>query len=237
MAGNRVTIAVGDGTQMAMYVSRPSGSGLAPGILVFQEAWGVDGHIRDVADRFVRLGFIAAAPELFHRTAPSGTEIRHEAVDEARKHLGSLTLDGVRADVTAAHHWLIEHGGADTSRMACIGFCMGGRVSWIANTAEPFRAAISFYGGGIDDLLWLAPQQGGPILMFWGGQDSHIPPESRRRVEDALSAAGKTHEQVVFGQAGHAFFNDTSEAAYHANAARQAWALTTEFLRANEVIG
>jgi carboxymethylenebutenolidase len=92
--------------------------------------------------------------------------------------------------------------------------------------------AISFYGGGIvPDLLPLAQAQRAPILMFWGGLDSHIPPEQYRAVADALTAAQATHEQVVFSQADHGFFCD-ARASYNAIASQQATAMVNAFLEA-----
>ena len=113
---------------------------------------------------------------------------------------------------------------------------MGGRAVFTANAALALAAAVSFYGGGIDeDGRRGAASQHGPILMFWGGRDQHIPPEQRRAVADALSAAGKPHEQVVFSEADHGFFCD-QRPSYHPGAARQAWALTLEFLRVCDVL-
>jgi carboxymethylenebutenolidase len=108
---------------------------------------------------------------------------------------------------------------------------MGGRVSYIANAVVQLAAAISFYGGVPPELLSMADRQHGPLLMFWGGKDKHILPDNYRAVADALSEQGKTHEQVVFSQADHGFFCD-QRSSYEPGAARQAWAMTQEFLRA-----
>ncbi|HVS45677.1 MAG TPA: dienelactone hydrolase family protein [Verrucomicrobiae bacterium] len=222
-------IEVSDGTMMDAYVSRAKGEQKGAGILVFQEAFGVNSYIRDIADRFAALGFTAVAPELFHRTGP-GFEGGYDNFDPIREHMAGLTREGLEADARAAFECLVSQPGVDSQRIASIGFCMGGRVSYIANAAVNLRAAISFYGGGVQDLLDLAPKQNGPILMFWGGEDQHILPEHYRAVADALTAEGKIHEQVVFSQADHGFFCD-QRASYEPGAARQAWALVLEFLR------
>ena len=232
---DRVTLDVADATTMDAYVARPKGGAATPGLLVFQEAFGVNGHMRDVADRFAALGFTVIAPELFHRTAPGfeGSDSDFEAV---RPHMAALSADGLNADIDAAYAWLTSQSGIDRGRIAATGFCMGGRVTYMANARVTLAAAASFYGGGIvPDLLPLAQQQTGPIVMFWGGLDAHIPPEQYRAVADALSAAKKTHEQVIFGAADHAFFNDTRRS-YNAIAARQAWALLKEFFAAYGVL-
>lgn len=231
----RITLDVADGSTMSAYVTRPASSTRAPGILVFQEAFGVNPYIRSVADRFAELGFVAIAPELFHRTGP-GFEGSYDDFAPVMPHIQALTVDGISADVDATYGWLANQSGADASRIACVGFCMGGRVSYIANARVKLAAAISFYGGGIaPDLLPMAAQQHGPILMFWGGADTHIPPEQYRAVADALSAAKKPHEQVVFSEAGHGFFCD-ARASYEPVASRQADALLKEFLAAYGVL-
>lgn len=225
-----VTVPVGDGTSMNAYVARPAGGSSAPAIAVFQEAFGVNAHIRDVADRFAALGMVAVAPELFHRTAPgfNGSYTDFEAV---RPHMAALTRDGLEADVDATFAWLRNDASVDPEELAAVGFCLGGRVTYLANARAQLRAAISFYGGGIaPDLLPLAREQRGPMLMFWGGLDKHIPPEQYRAVADALTEAGATHEQVVFSQADHGFFCD-QRASYNPIAARQAWAMLKEFLQ------
>ena len=236
ITSQHVTLSVADGTSMNAYVATPAKrSGFAPGIIVFQEAFGVNAHIKDVTERFARLGFVAVAPELFHRTAEPGFEGSYTDFESVRPHFGALGLDGLLADIDAAYGFLTECADVDDERIAAAGFCLGGRMTYLANARVKLRAGISFYGGGIaPDLLDRAAQQHAPLLMFWGGLDAHIPAEQYRAVADALTAAGKVHEQVVFGQADHGFFCD-QRASYNAIAAHQAWALALEFFRAYEV--
>lgn len=226
----RIQLAVSDGTEMTAHVARPAQHGAkTPGILVFQEAFGVNAHIRDIAERFAAIGFAAIAPELFHRTA-TGFEGSYGDFEAVRPHMSGLTIPGQVADVRAAAEWLQHEPTVDADRLAAIGFCMGGRVAYLANAHVKLRAAISFYGGGIvPDLLDLAKDQHGALLMFWGGKDTHIPPEAYRTLTDALTQAQAVHEQVVFSQAGHGFFCDRRES-YEEGAARQAWAMTQAFL-------
>lgn len=225
-----VALPVSDGTSMNAYVARPATSSpSAPAIAVFQEAFGVNAHIRDVAERFAALGMVAIAPELFHRTA-AGFVGSYTDFDAVRPHMAGLTAAGINADIDATFDWIRNDPGIDPDEVAAIGFCMGGRVTYMANARANLRAAVSFYGGGIvPDLLPLAPEQRGPILMFWGGLDQHIPPEQYRAVADALTAAGATHEQVVFSGADHGFFCD-QRASYNPIASRQAWSMLKEFL-------
>lgn len=229
-----IPIAVSGGATMNAFVARPQGAENLPGLLVFQEAFGVNDHIRDVCSRFAARGFLALAPDLFHRTAP-GFQGRYDDIESAIAQVRALTDEGLEADVRAAHAALVALPGVDSARVSCIGFCMGGRVSFLADALLPLRAAISFYGGGIapnpmgPGLLGRAGDLHAPILMFWGGLDSHIGPEQHRAVVDALRAAGKPYLNVEISDAGHGFFCDR-RSSHNPAAARHALALVLEFL-------
>jgi carboxymethylenebutenolidase len=215
---------------MRMYVSRPSSEGKHPGIIVFQEAFGVNAHIRDVADRFAREGYVATAPEMYHRTA-AGFEGDYKDFPATQKHFTAIQEESVGADIHAAYDWLVNDLSVDSNRTACIGFCMGGRFAFQANSMVPVKAAVSFYGGGIaETLLGRVPQLNGAALMFWGGRDKRILPEHIRSIVDALRAAEKVHTNIEFSQAEHGFFCD-ARAAYHKESAEQAWPLLLNFLR------
>jgi carboxymethylenebutenolidase len=220
-----------DSSPMQAYVARPQGNGPHPGLMVFQEAFGVNAHIRDVADRFAAEGYVAIAPELFHRTAPAGFEADYNDFASVRPHLQAITPEAAEADVRATCDWL--HSNAEVKRgdISCVGFCMGGRVSFIADSVVPLHASVSFYGGGIArDSLDRAKTLHGPILLIWGGLDKHITPEIRRSVVDAVAGQHKPYVNAEFSQADHGFFCD-QRSSYEPRSARQAWVLTLEFLR------
>lgn len=228
----RITLNVPDGTQMAAYTARPEGAGPYRGLLVLQEAFGVNHYIRDVAERFAIQGYVAVAPELFHRTAP-GFEGSYDDFGVAMPHVRATTVEGMTADLHAAYHWLHKEPGVDGDRIASVGFCMGGRASFLADAVLPLQAAISFYGGGIaPGLLDRAPHLRGPLLMFWGGEDEHIPVAQRRAVADALDQHSKPFTYVEFSEAGHGFFCN-ERPSFEPRAAAQAWALTLAFLDAH----
>ena len=227
-----VTLSVSDGSVMQAFIARPPGRARRPGLLLCQEAFGINGHIKDVARRCARAGWTTIAPELFHRTAPAGFAGSYSDFEGVRAHVQGLTVEGLEADVRAAHAWLQGDSRTDPTRVAALGFCMGGRVAYLANATVSLRAAVSFYGGGIaPGLLDRAARLSGPQLFFWGGADTHIPPEQRRAVIDALSQAGKAYTTVEFSEAGHGFFCD-QRPSYHAVSARRAWVLTRDFLTA-----
>ena len=230
IATEKITLQVADGTSMAAYVARPEEGGKFPGMLVFQEAFGVNTHIRDVTERFAREGYVSIAPELFHRTAP-GFEGRYDDFPSAMQHLQALTEAGQRADIRAAYDWLRAQPQVAPGRVASIGFCMGGRSSFLACATVPLQASISFYGGGIaQGLLPRAGNLHAPILLFWGGLDKHILAEHTRAVEDALTKAGKPYVNVTFSDADHGFFCDVRPS-YNTTAAALAWSLALQFLK------
>ncbi len=226
-----VDLAVADGSRMPAYVARPAREEQHPGLLLFQEAFGVNHHIRSVGDRFAAEGYVVIAPELFHRTAPPGFEASYTDFPSVMPHLKAVTTETAEADTRSAYDWLRSNALVKPGEISSVGFCMGGRVSFIANSVVPLRAAVSFYGGGIaPGLLDLAAKLHGQSLFVWGGMDKHITPEHRRAVTEALSGEHKPYVSVEFSRAEHGFFCD-ERAAYEPHSARQAWALTLEFLR------
>lgn len=232
--GEYVELSVNDGTKMRAWTARPKEEGAHPGLLVFQEAFGVNAHIRDIAGRFAREGFVAVAPELFHRTGP-GFDGRYDDISSAMPHMKALNDASMAADHRAAYDWLRGAIG-ETLPICSVGYCMGGRASMLAAITLPLTAAISYYGGGI------APNAANPgllgrvsgiqsrLLLFWGGRDKHIPAEQVRAVTDALRAAGKNFVNVEISNADHAFFCD-ARPSYSPSAALLAWPLTLAFLR------
>jgi carboxymethylenebutenolidase len=223
-----ISLNVSDGTTMAAFVARPKDSEKHPGILVFQEAFGVNPHIREIAGRFAEEGFISIAPELFHRTA-KGFIGNYNDFESVREHVRAVSNDSLIADITSVYDWLRNEKRLLSNEVASIGFCMGGRVSFLANTLVSLKASISFYGGGIPGLLDRIPGMQAPMLMFWGGLDKHLDENQVNAVTAALKLNNKNYVNVVFSNADHGFFNN-ERSIYNPDAANQAWALSKEFL-------
>jgi carboxymethylenebutenolidase len=202
--------------------------------MVFQEAFGVNAHIRDVTERFAREGYLAIAPELFHRTAP-GLEAGYTDFSVVRGHIQALTDAGLEADIRAVWDWLKDGSDFPGLRISAIGYCMGGRCACLASIILPLGCGISYYGGGIAPspsfpvLVDRVKDLQAPMLFFWGGLDQHIGPDKVQVVNAALREAKKAFVNVEFSFADHGFFCD-ARASYNAEAAGEAWALTLAFL-------
>ncbi len=221
------TLTVSDGTEMRTYVAEPT-ERADRAIIVLQEAFGVNDYVRRMTERFAERGFLAIAPELFHRTG-EGFEGSYTEYVGVAPHMNALTIEGLAADLLAVHASVVA-GGIGAERVAAIGFCMGGRASFLANATVPLGAAVSFYGGGIaESLLDRVSALRAPHLLCWGGSDDHILPAQTRAVSDALRAAHKPYIEAVFSEAGHGFACD-ARASYHEASAQIAWSLTDAFL-------
>ncbi len=175
------------GSPMRLYVARPEDA-QAPCIIVLQEAFGLNDYMQDVTRRIAALGYVAVAPELFHRTAP-GFVGDYDNLGNSLPHMRDLTNDRIETDMRATFAWMEKDSQCHTGLAAAIGFCLGGKVAFIANAVLPLKTAVSYYGSSIPSLLedYAALQQS-PLLLVWGGQDKHITPEERSRVGDTLRA-------------------------------------------------
>lgn len=222
---NYVTLSVSDGSSMDAYVARPKGAPTA-GVIVFQEAYGVNDFIKGVCDRMAAEGYVAIAPELFHRTNP-GYAVVESSWEELTPIYNAVTVEGIEADARAAHEWLTGEVG---ERIGAIGFCMGGRATYIATSILPFTGTISLYGGGIYEMLDRVPSLSAPMLFFWGGADTRIPRETWSTIPAAMDEAGKWHMDVEIAGAPHAYLTADRES-YNQTAAELTWPLILAFFR------
>src|ERR1700691_2651143 len=180
VATETVSLKVDDGTEMNAYVARPSGDGKYPGVLVFQEAFGVNAHIRDVTERLAREGYVSIAPDLYHRTAP-GFEGKYDDFQSVFQHMKAMTEKGTVENIRAAHAWLTRSSRVMPHKIASIGFCMGGRASFLAATSLPLQASISFYGGEKAPALRPpAADVAAPPLAFFGAVSTNTSAQTRR---------------------------------------------------------
>lgn len=214
-------VSVDDGTELGIFFAHPDGEPRGA-VIVLHEIFGVNQHMHDVCNKLARDGYIAAAPDLFHRSGPWFTAEYTDYAPGVQRG-NETTQDNIRADLRATH------GALQTTKIAALGFCMGGRQAYVANGILPLACAVSFYGGNLIGLPDLADKQSGPLLTLWGGRDRMIDVAQRRGVADMLAAANKPHADITFSDADHGFFCDHRKS-YNPLAAAQAWPLVTAFL-------
>jgi len=202
-------------------------------IIVLQEAFGVNGHIRGVADRFADEGFLAVAPQLFHRDG--SPEIPYDDFASAMPFMANLTKQGITNDLSATTDFLTSLG-FHAPNIAAVGYCMGGTVSFFAATLGTIGAAASFYGGGVatgrfglPPLLDLAAELACPWLGLYGDLDQSIPVDQVEALRDATRASSVTTEIVRYPEGQHGFHCDARPGAYNEAAALDAHARTLAF--------
>jgi len=223
LAGQIIDFAANGGTSRG-YLSKPA-SGSGPGVIVVQEWWGLDEGIRAIADSLAADGFVAIAPDMFH-----GDMTREP--DEAGKLMMALNVDQAAKDLRGAAQAL-KANGASGERVGAIGFCMGGQLALYAGTVSPdVGAVVDFYGIHPNVKPDYSRLQG-PVLILVGDQDPMSGPEPSGQVEQAIKAAGKQAEMVVYPGAGHAFMRDWDPQAYKEDAAKDAWSRMLSHLRGN----
>ncbi len=227
------------GSKMRAWLAQPAKEGSYPGVLVIQEIFGVNSHIRDVAERIAKEGYVALAPEMFHRTAPN-MELGYEQKDFGKglEHMGKANLKDISADLQAAKSYLAQVPAARGKKTGCIGFCFGGHVTYIAACDLHVDAAASFYGGGIavgspgggSPTVERTKNIKGKILCLFGGKDAYIAPDQVKKIEDELKAHKIAHEVVTYPAADHGFFCD-QRGTYNADAAKDAWEKVKKLFR------
>jgi carboxymethylenebutenolidase len=212
---------------MPAYLATPPGNGPWPAVLVIQEAFGLNEHIKDVARRVAAEGYVALAPDLFYRGG-KGRTAGYDQLPKALELMGGLTDDGIVADVGSAIAHLETHPKVRKGRIGITGFCMGGRVSFLAACALPEKitAAVPYYGGGmpIDRTATLRA----PVLAFFGDEDPFIPLDQVEKLRSEATRLGKKVEIVVYPKAPHGFFCNERDS-YRPEAAADAWTRTKAF--------
>jgi carboxymethylenebutenolidase len=218
-----------DGADMRLYVSVPSGMGPFPAVVVIQHQGGVDDFMEEMTQRVASAGYAAVAPDLYHRDGP-------DCKDDGPTRRARLLDVNVIKDVNATVDFLRGHRSVDAERLGIIGFCMGGRVSYLMAAANPhLKAAVAYYGGNI-----MVPWGEGPapfdrtaeihcpILGLFGEEDANPSPADMRKLDAELTKHGKVHEFHSYSGAGHAFMNRRGER-YRADADRDSWPKTLAF--------
>jgi carboxymethylenebutenolidase len=215
-----VRLKASDGHELDAYVSPPSGAPIS-GLVVLQEAFGVNRHIRSVADGYAKDGFLAIAPALFDRIE-RGVELGYEAAD-LQKGIGYARQSNpqdVMKDVAAALGYVRNH---KVQRCGVIGYCFGGTMAWLAATRLNVDRAVGYYGGQIARFAQENPSC--PVMLHFGTLDKHIPREDIEQVH-----AAHPEIKIFWYEADHGF-NCTDRSSYNAMAAKQARDRSLEFLK------
>jgi carboxymethylenebutenolidase len=216
---------VGD-KSMDVYVCAPLDMPRAPGVIVIQEIFGVNHHIRAVVERIAREGYVVCAPDVFHRQ-----ETRYEStyadMTPGFERMNKLRDEDFLRDTKQLLRWM--RGQREiVDRIGVTGFCMGGRLTFLTACTHPISAAAAFYGAGTGQLLGKAKDLTCPLLAFFGQDDPFIPASEVKAVEDALTVANKSYEIKAYPGAGHGFFCD-ERGSYHKPSADEAWRRLTDF--------
>jgi carboxymethylenebutenolidase len=223
----------GDGHRA--YLAVPAGSGPFPGVLVFQEAFGIDPYVQSETERLARHGYAAIAPDLF-----DGQTFSYDDRESIGPRLSALTdelmLDHAERAAEVLQRLIVLKKGP----LGAVGFCMGGRLAFLVAAAfgERIAAASCFYGGSIgseqkrffEPLLHRVPEIAAELLLLYGADDPSIEPREHGRIAEALSTHKKQYTLAVFAGAGHGFASRDRKSLYNPHPAELAWEETLRLL-------
>ncbi|WP_373531561.1 dienelactone hydrolase family protein [Vampirovibrio sp.] len=220
------------GEPMQAYMARPQGEGPWPAVVVLMEIFGVNAHIQDVTQRIAAEGYVAIAPNYYHRTTQN-MELGYTQADATTgfSHKEQTTRAGLLDDLQATIEFLKQQPTVGAShKMGCIGFCFGGHVAFIAATLPEISATAAFYPGGVatsspgggEPTVESVGDIHGQMLCLFGMEDPLIPAEDNQRIEQALKAANRRYEVIRYANTGHGFFCN-QRADFDPSAAEDAW--------------
>jgi carboxymethylenebutenolidase len=219
-----------DGSIMRVHVSVPKDPGPVPAVVVIQHQGGVDEFVQKMTQRLAEAGYVAAAPDLYHRDGP-------DCKDDFVTRRSRLADRRIIRDVDACVGYLRRQPAVDGSRIGIIGYCMGGRIVYLMAAANPaIKAAVAYYGGNIfrawgRDLpspFERTEEIHCPIQGHFGAEDGNPSPEDMAKLDAELNKFQKIHEFYSYGGAGHAFMDSTKES-YRREADDASWPRTLEF--------
>jgi carboxymethylenebutenolidase len=221
--GEHVKVMAADGNELDLYVARPEGEAIG-GLVVVQEIFGVNAHMRSVTDGFARDGFLAVAPAMFDRFE-KGVDLGYSKEDRqaAMAFVPKLNAVVSLADVEAAVEFARTESGG---KVGVVGYCFGGSMAWLAATRLNVAAAVGYYGGHIGHFA--GEKAKAPVMLHFGKLDDHIPASVGESVQ-----ASNPEVEVYWYEAGHGFNRDVDSHVYAPEAAALARGRTVEFLKRN----
>lgn len=220
---SKTSFAANDG-EVSGYLAKPEG-GQGPGVIVLQERWGLDDHIRRVCDRLADEGFFAVAPDLY-RCEPT------TQLEEAERRMAALSMEQAEKDMRGAVDHLVTLEGVSGDRVGAIGFFLGSGLAIRAAAADPRVGPVVSYSylmpHGRPDFSRIS----GPVLGHFGTADEFVSVEDARALEKQLREAGVNAAFQYHVGAGHSFFNNSDRfGTYDTTAAERSWERTVAFLR------
>jgi carboxymethylenebutenolidase len=224
------TTITGSAGSFDAYLALPP-AGRGPGLLLLQEIFGVNEHIRTVAEQYALDGFVVLAPDVFWQQQRR-LDIGYKPDDVQRGRALAMAADraALQRDLADAVTHLRARPEVQGRGIGAIGYCLGGRLAYVAAATAGVDAAVAYYGGGIQDMLDLAPKITCPMQFHYGELDAAIPPSAVAQVRTAMQ--GKPAEVFVYEQAEHGF-NCWARGTYQAAAAALAHGRTLQFLATN----
>lgn len=216
---------------ISAYLAQPVGVGPFPGIIVFQEIFGVNEHIQAVTEKIAKMGYVAIAPALYQRTAPDFyVGYSEEELTLGRHYKEQTTVSELKSDTQATMDYLKNLPSVKTTAMGCIGFCFGGHVAYLAATLPEIKTTASCYGAGIvnwtpgggEPSLSVTPKITGTIALLFGTEDPLIPNEQTDQIEAELQKHSIRHRVIRYPGATHGFLCDR-RSSYNPEAAVDAW--------------
>jgi carboxymethylenebutenolidase len=225
-----------DGSAMRLYVGMPSLGRAFPAVIVVHHGPGVDKFVEDRVESLAQQGYLAIAPDLYHRQSSAAA-----GEDDPLTRIGRLQDPEVISDVNAAVNYARRLKDTQLGDVGIVGFCMGGRVAYLMAASKPvFKAAAVFYGGDIMKAwgkgptpLELTPYVHCPIAGFFGAEDANPSPADVDRIAAQLDKYRKPYEFHRYPESGHAFANFTRPATYREGPARDAWDKLIPFFQRN----
>ena len=232
-----------DDLQIAAYLAQPVGEGSYPGVIVIQEIFGINSHIRSVTERMAKEGYVAIAPAIFQRVAPGfETGYTLEDVQIGRDYAQQTKASELLSDLQATVDYLKTLPQVKADAIGCIGFCFGGHVAYLAATLPDIKATASFYGAGIavrtpgggSPTITRTPEISGTLHAFFGMEDRSIPPEQVDQIEAELNRYEIPHRIFRYDRADHGFFCDQRDS-YNPEAAADAWKQVQQLFQSLQV--
>lgn len=198
------------------YLATPHDGKTHPGVLLIQEWWGIEAHIKELVERMAAYGYVVLAPDLYHGKVA-------QEPNTAEKEMMALNKEAAVQEVGKGIDYLKGRDDVVAAKIGVVGFCMGGLLAWkVAETQDGAIAAVApFYGASYHPTAEDMAKVTAPALVVWGEKDGSVSPADREHISSLLQQQGKTHKTLLY-PAGHAFMND-KHGAHEPNSAQQAW--------------